>query len=270
MDLYYRELGEGSPIVILHGLYGSSDNWMSLGRELAKRHRVILVDQRNHGRSPHCPSHTYPDLVADLYELFLNLRLTEVVLLGHSMGGKTAALFAYQYPHLLSGLVVADITPFGSADGNTVGNEQGAMHQKILLALLNLSLDTASSREDLDRELSATLPVASLRQFLLKNVKREENGSFGWMLNLEALSENLPELMAPSLPAVLDKPIAVRTQFIKGELSPYMREGQISRLGSYFSEYRVDVIPGAGHWLHAEKPTEFLSVLNLFLESLEA
>lgn len=267
MELFYRELGEGNPIVVLHGLYGSSDNWMSLGRELAKNYRVIMVDQRNHGQSPHCPSHTYFDLVEDLYELFLNLRLTDAVLLGHSMGGKTASLFSHLYPHLLGGLMVADIIPFGGKQISGEGSEQANMHKKILQSLLNLNLQTAQSREELDKELQETLPILSLRQFLLKNVKRDDSGHFQWSLNVEGLNENLGALMAPSLPENIS-PIIVETLFIKGEKSPYMRPEQIELIGNYFSNYRVEEIKNAGHWLHAEKPMEFLSIVQKFLSAL--
>lgn len=267
MELFYRELGEGNPIVILHGLYGSSDNWMSLGRELANHYRVILVDQRNHGQSPHCPSHTYLDLAEDLYELFLNLRLTDVVLLGHSMGGKTASLFAHLYPHLLRGLIVADIVPFDIKQVSSEGGEQAEMHKTILHSLLNLNLKTVQSREELDEALQVNFPALSLRQFLLKNVKRDDSGNFQWTLNVEGLYENLEALMAPSLSDDI-APINVETLFIKGEKSPYIKSEQEGLIGNYFSNFRVESIKNAGHWLHAEKPKEFLSIVQQFLSVL--
>jgi pimeloyl-ACP methyl ester carboxylesterase len=135
MRLYYRELGKGEPLVILHGLYGSSDNWMSIGRELSSKYRVILVDQRNHGQSPHNNSHTYSDLALDLLELFDLLHLGEAIIVGHSMGGKVAMLFAAQYPDKVKALVVVDILPYSYREENGFGNTQEHEHRKILAAL---------------------------------------------------------------------------------------------------------------------------------------
>ncbi|HCX98921.1 MAG TPA: alpha/beta hydrolase [Bacteroidales bacterium] len=268
MDLFYREMGSGEPIVILHGLYGASDNWMSIGRELSKQNRVILVDQRNHGRSPHSTVHTYDLMVSDLHRLFEKLSLQNAVILGHSMGGKTASLFAYQYPQLLKGLVIADIIPFGLDKQLGQDIEQINVHKQIFSGLLSLDIKSVSNRDDLDSALSVSVPNKMVRQFLLKNVKREDDGSFGWMLNVEALSQNLESLILPSLPFDVEHQISVKTQFIKGEKSPYISAEGIARIGSYFSNYRVDVISNAGHWLHAENPRDFLSVLYEFLNSL--
>lgn len=268
MDLFYREMGSGEPIVILHGLYGASDNWMSIGRELSVQNRVILVDQRNHGHSPHSITHTYSNMVFDLHQLFGKLSLKNAVLIGHSMGGKTASLFAYQYPEFLKGLVVADIVPFNLGSKPSIDKEQMLVHQKIISGLLNLDVKSANSRGDLDSALSVSVPNKMVRQFLLKNIKREDDGTFGWMLNVEALSQNLESLMSPSLPYENNNQVSVRTQFIKGEKSPYMNAEGIARIGDYFSNFRVDVVSNAGHWLHAENPREFLSVLSEFLSSL--
>jgi len=268
MELFYRELGSGEPLVILHGLYGSSDNWMSIGRLLSEKYRVILVDQRNHGQSPHSPNHSYADMVADLYELFIKLNLTDAILLGHSMGGKTAALFAYSNPHLLKGLVVADIIPFPISGSSHLDTELISMHRRIMSGLLSLNIESAKSRDDLDAALSVSVSNRMVRQFLLKSVKRNEDGSFVWMLNIEVLSQHMEKLMAPSLPQSVDKPIAVKTQLIKGEKSSYMSSEGMQEVDRYFSNYRLDVIGNAGHWLHAENPKGFIDALSSFLESL--
>ncbi|HNS29942.1 MAG TPA: alpha/beta fold hydrolase [Tenuifilaceae bacterium] len=159
MKLFYREMGEGSPLVILHGLYGSSDNWVTIGRELAKDFRVILVDQRNHGQSPHSTQHTYPSMVDDLTELIDCLGLERINLVGHSMGGKTAMLFAHRYPHRAKSLVVIDIAPTGYDSAKTaVGSGQRDLHSRIIAALSQLDLKVATSREQLDELLAISIP----------------------------------------------------------------------------------------------------------------
>lgn len=266
MELAFREIGAGNPIVILHGLYGSSDNWVSIGRELSSTHRVILVDLRNHGNSPHSSEHSYLLMVADLHELFSNLGLRQAILLGHSMGGKVAARFAWQYPQLLKGLVIADILPFESASEGGRSAEQQKTHEGILASLLNLNLENLSSRDQLDKALAISIPNRTLRLFLLKNLQRDGLGSFQWKINVEALAANLQNIMQSAFPPEMDGRVEVPTQFIMGEVSPYMDALGVDEIGSYFASFKVDVVLEAGHWLHAEKPLEFMYYLKRFLQ----
>lgn len=263
MKLFYRELGEGSPLVILHGLYGSSDNWMSIGRELSKNYRVILVDQRNHGRSPHSSSHSYYDLAEDLLELFNHLNLQQSILIGHSMGGKTAMLFTALNPVMISKLVVADILPFSSA--SNMNFDQLKMHRSILSSLLMLHPENATSREELDKALSISITDSAVRQFLMKSLKRNDRGTFSWVINVQSLSDNISELMDSVLPFDGFSKVDVPTLFIKGERSNYMHSKGMQDLKDFFTNYSVVEVANAGHWLHAENPSAFLNFLVSFL-----
>jgi esterase len=268
MKLFYRELGNGDPIVILHGLYGSSDNWMSIGRELSNNYRVILVDQRNHGRSPHSTTHAYADLAQDLFELFNELSIPKATVIGHSMGGKVAMLFAKLYPQLLKALVVVDILPSSYRSGESLGFNQEKVHRSILTSLSQLKPEIAKSREEIDATLAKNIPDKMVRQFLLKSLKRNERGGFSWILNVEGLIQNIEALMDPVNIAEGDEQIDIPTQFIKGEKSDYINKQGEQLLEVIFSNYKVDSVPNAGHWLHAENPNGFMQVLNSFLKSV--
>ncbi len=261
MELFYRELGQGQPVVILHGLYGSSDNWMSIARELSKDYRVILVDQRNHGQSPHSMSHTYNDMAKDLKELLDKLAIERVSLLGHSMGGKTATLFTSQYPDMVYKLVVVDILPF-AMDVNRHEQEHG----KILSALLMLRPELASTRSELDAALAEHVKSKPIRQFLLKNLKRDKGGAYQWTLNVEAISYNLSHLMGAVFSADNKSTIDVPTLFVKGEMSGYIPKDSETLLEGMFSDYRISTVPNSGHWLHAENPNFFIDVVEKFLQ----
>ncbi|MFP4555900.1 MAG: alpha/beta fold hydrolase [Bacteroidales bacterium] len=262
MELFYREIGEGEPVVILHGLYGSSDNWMSIARVLSSNYKVILVDQRNHGRSPHSMSHSYKDMVDDLKELLEKLELQKVSLMGHSMGGKTATLLTAQYPERVNKLIVVDILPI-AMDVNRLEQEHG----KILSALLMLRPELASTRSELDATLAKHVKSKSVRQFLLKNIKRDKDGAFQWTLNVEAISYNLSHLMGSVFNTESEAAIDVPTLFIKGEMSDYIPNDSPKLLDGMFNNYKISIVPNAGHWLHAENPKFFLNLIEDFLQT---
>jgi pimeloyl-ACP methyl ester carboxylesterase len=268
MELFYRELGGGEPIIILHGLYGSSDNWISVGRQLSDRFRVILVDQRNHGRSPHSQSHTYHHLAQDLLELTNRLELSNATLVGHSMGGKTAMQFAALYPNLVKALVVVDILPTSYRSLDSVGFNQEKVHRSILSTLSLLRPEMMKTREEIDNSLANGVSDRMVRQFLMKSIKRDEKGVFSWILNVEGLIQNLDSLMDRiSLNDELNK-IAVPTLFIKGETSGYINKEGEEHLNELFSNFKVEIVENAGHWLHAENPVGFMKVLNNFLKEI--
>lgn len=264
MKLFYREIGEGEPIVILHGLYGSSDNWMSVGRGLASSYRVILVDQRNHGQSPHSNSHSYNDLAIDLRELFTDLSIKNAVLMGHSMGGKAAMLFAIMNPEAVSKLIVVDISPVSYRDSVTFTSHERE-HANIISALLSIDVNALSSRSQADELLSRTISDFRIRQFLLKNLKRDHNDRFTWALNLDALSHNLPMLMDSILADSFNGKIETPTLFVKGEKSPYIEIGHEQIIREIFTRVTIASIPNAGHWVHAEQPDLFFNAITRFL-----
>jgi len=267
MKLFHKILGEGSPIVIAHGLYGSSDNWISIAKELAQKHQVILVDLRNHGQSPHSNSHSYSDLADDLFELFNKLNLTQATLVGHSMGGKAAMQFAINHPDKLKALIVVDIAPKSYADANGY-SPQAKEHLAILSALRELPLSTITSRTDADEWLSNKIKSLSVRQFLLKNLDRDENNKFVWKLNLDALWQKLPALMSGiktpvNFASIKNLPVLV----IKGELSPYIdKKEDLPLFENLFIGSIITTIEGAGHWVHAEKPQQVIDAIENFLD----
>jgi pimeloyl-ACP methyl ester carboxylesterase len=267
MKLYCRKSGSGNrEIIIVHGLYGASDNWMSIASALSDKYRVLVPDQRNHGRSPQSEEHNYDLLANDLYELIKTETKGKVILIGHSMGGKTVMRLALKHPEVIEHLVVVDIAP---KDYNTFTNyaEVTNNHQKILETLKALRPETMSSRKEMDNALKTALPSKQLRQFLLKNVKRNSNGSYYWQLNIDALINHLPEIMNGF--SQLDegsKFNAAPVLFIKGEKSPYIKQEDTMSIIHYFPQAQIVTIPHAGHWVHSEQKDLFLKTLDYFLE----
>ena len=267
MKLFHRVIGEGKPIVIAHGLYGSSDNWISIAKQLSTKYKVILVDLRNHGQSPHSSSHSYSDLADDLFELFNKLNLSQATLLGHSMGGKAAMQFAINYPNKLKSLIVVDISPRPYADANGYA-PHAKEHLAILSALRELPLKELTSRAEADTMLANKIPSLQLRQFLLKNLDRNESNQFIWKLNLNALWQKLPSLMGGVKTKEGYIPSkALNVLFIKGALSPYINlEADKPLINKLFPSAQIISIPNAGHWVHAEEPKLFIETIENFLE----
>ncbi|MGQ1946009.1 alpha/beta fold hydrolase [Geofilum sp. OHC36d9] len=267
MKLYYRETGTGNrEVIIVHGLYGASDNWLSVASALSDKYRILLPDQRNHGRSAHSEEHNYDVLVKDLYELIKTETKGKVILIGHSMGGKTVMRLALEHPEVVEHLVVVDIAPknYGTFTNYAeVTND----HLRILKTLKALKPETMGSRKEMDDALKPVFPAKQLRQFLLKNVKRNSNGTYYWQLNIDALINHLPEIMDGF--SQLDEKTkfnAAPVLFIKGEKSPYIKQEDTMPILRYFPQAQIVTIPNAGHWVHAEQKDLFLKTLTYFLE----
>jgi len=265
LNLFYREFGTGDPLIILHGLYGSSDNWVSIAHALEAQFRVILVDQRNHGQSPHSNEHNYKLLSRDLKEFCDKLSLQKTILLGHSMGGKVAMQFTTDYPDRVKSLIVVDIAPWGHLENVETLNILNE-HKKIIEGLSSIPLKAISSRIQADEYLSKWVPQESVRQFLLKNLKREFDGTFTWKLNLSAISRNIECMMDGVKFDSTNRSSKIKTLFIKGELSNYIPESKINDLKVFFQNSEIAVISNSGHWVHAEKPKEFVSEILRFLK----
>lgn len=257
-------MGEGPPIVILHGLYGSSDNWMSIARKLSDTYTIFLPDQRNHGQSPHSIRHDYSEMTTDLEELVNENIKGKFSLLGHSMGGKTAISFALKNPGLLDSLIVADISPFSRhpEDFSIVDS-----HTKITSILLHTDLETAQSRKEAEVKVLSAFEDKRLASFLLKSIYRNENGKFAWRINAPAIYNNLEKLMAgvivpeSAAAGVTGFPVL----FIRGSNSDYLPESHFNNLRLLFPAAEIYTIPEAGHWLHAEKPDEFSDIVRKFI-----
>jgi esterase len=252
MKLYSQTIGEGQPLVILHGLFGSSDNWRGIAKTLSDYAKVISVDLRNHGLSPHSSEQTYALMVEDLAELFEQLQLTKVNIIGHSMGGKVAMAFSQRYPQLIDKLVVVDIAPKQYQDE----------HSAIFKALLALDLALFTNRRDVDNALKMTLPNKAVRQFLLMNLDLSGD-KLRWRLNLQALYANYPRL----LEAVCeDETVMIPSCFIRGGQSDYIVDDDEDLIRTCFPYSELLTIEQAGHWLHAEVPQQFLSKITEFFD----
>jgi esterase len=264
MNLFYRKFGHGCPLIILHGLYGSSDNWVSFARSLSKHFKIYIPDQRNHGQSPNHNHHTYEDLRNDLAEFIHEHSIIKPVLIGHSMGGKTAMFFASKYPELIRALIVIDISP-RQYNEDEEENPRFLKHRDILRILSELPVGDFRSREDADKALLKYIRIERIRHFLLKNLTRDEKGSFIWKLNLPVLRSNLPHILAgleKQKPFSGDCPVL----FIKGELSDYISEKDVRLIKTIFPGAQIKTIEGTGHWVHAEKPDELFNTIYEFLK----
>jgi esterase len=254
LKLYYKSIGAGMPLFILHGLFGSSDNWLTLGKQLAESHQVILPDLRNHGQSPHSDHWEYEIMAEDIYELVSSLAMEKIVLMGHSMGGKTAMLFADKYPDFIEKLIIVDIAP----------RAYPVRHQKIIDGLLSIDLSAIGSRKEADNQLAGFVPELGIRQFLLKNLDRDDDGAFVWKINLPVIRDHLENVGAATIPT---SEIMVPTLFIRGIKSDYVTDEDIMEIRNHFADASIESMGNAGHWLHAEQPEAFLKTITGFLES---
>lgn len=253
--LHANTLGEGTPLLILHGFLGMSDNWKTLGRKYAENgFEVHLLDQRNHGRSFWSEEFDYPAMAADLLYYMDERNIDKAMLIGHSMGGKTAMQFACTNPHRATRLIVADIAP----------KRYPPHHQQILNALDSLPLESLESRTGADESLALHIRDRGIRQFLLKNLYWVEPGRLGLRINVEVLKHKMEEIGA-ALPegARFEGPVL----FLRGGNSDYVTEEDLPLIRSHFPGANLETLEGAGHWLHAEKPEAFLQMSLEFLNS---
>lgn len=250
MKLHYRELGEGKPLVIVHGLFGFSDNWQTHGKRLSEYYRVIMVDLRNHGHSDWSDDFSYDLMVSDLKELFDDLQLKDIILLGHSMGGKAAMRYALDYPAYLEKLIVVDMGI----------KSYRPHHQSILQALNTLDLDSIKNRSEADAHMSQYVENYGERQFLLKNIYWIEKGKMAWRMNFKVMEREMTEILS----ALPEGESMIQTLFIRGGNSRYILDEDISAIEERFADSEVVTIEEAGHWVHAEKPEEFLDTVLAF------
>jgi pimeloyl-ACP methyl ester carboxylesterase len=253
MQLHFQTYGHGAPVLILHGLFGSLQNWQTISRRLGTHFQVFALDQRNHGASPHSAEMNYRVMVEDLLEFLESQHLNRASLIGHSMGGKTAMMFSLLYPERVDKLIGADIAPRGYPPH----------HQQILEALMGLNLSSFRSRGEIDAALATAIPEIAVRQFLLKNLAHEPNGGFSWKLNLPAIQANYSRLNeAMPNDHSFDRPAL----FLRGEASDYIRDSDWPLLQQLFPRAELVTLPAAGHWLHVDAAEKFLAAVQKFLE----
>jgi len=264
MKLFYRKYGEGPPLFILHGLYGSSDNWATIAKGLSDVFTVYLPDQRNHGQSPHSDIHDYESMRDDLYELVSELKIKKFFLAGHSMGGKTAISFALKYPEMLNGLLIADISPFANEVNNKPAHHH---HNSILEAMLSIDLVKISRRDDAESLLKEKIKDEKIRGFILKNLKRSMENNFYWKLNAASLLNNLEKIMEGiDCDEVTTRPITgFPVIFLKGAESDYILPGDYNNILKIFPVAEFIVVEKAGHWIHADRPDEVIMNLKRLL-----
>ena len=253
MKLFYRPSGQGDPLIILHGLFGSSDNWYTLAKVFAEHFQVFLVDQRNHGQSPKSEEFDYKLLTEDLHEFIQEHSIGKAVIIGHSMGGKVAMNFAVKYPEQLSNLLVVDIVP----------KPYPVHHDAILEGLKAIPLSPLNSRNDADKMLSDYVSEPEVRQFLLKNLSRKATGVFEWKINLDAIDRNIE---AMGLGMIYSGKYDGPSLFIKGKKSKYYTEGDETLIKSIFPNAEFATLD-TGHWVQAEKPDEFASLVLNYLSN---
>lgn len=251
MKLQHRILGEGKPLIILHGLFGNSDNWQTHAKRFSEYYQVILVDQRNHGHSDWSDDFSYDLLAADLRELIEDLGFEKVNLLGHSMGGKAVMRYAQLYPDSIEKMIVVDM-----------GIKEYPMHHQQILAGIDAVNQTAmDSRSQAEQILQQFVPEVGTRQFLLKNLYWKEKNKLEWRMNVRVLEKEMSEI----LKALPEEEVFVQTLFILGALSHYVLESDIPSIEDQFPDSTFISIENAGHWVHAEKPEEFINAVLEFL-----
>ncbi len=254
MKLFFKKYGnDGSDLIIIHGLFGMSDNWNTLGRKFSKHFKVHLIDLRNHGRSPHSTEFNYDVMCEDLIEYIEDYSIKKPIVIGHSLGGKVAMKLAFTHTEILEKLLVADISP---RRYNT------DFHENLLKILYRLPLEDFSRREDIEEVLAETFENRGMRLFLMKNLYRNEDKKFAWRFNIDVLLEKVSNIQEAEF---INSICNVPTLFIRGGESNYVTLEDEIIIKKHFSNFNISTIEGAGHWLHAEKPDLFYDEVIKFI-----
>lgn len=249
----FKKLGQGKPVIILHGFLGTLDNWMSVGKALSENYEIYLVDQRNHGLSPKSDTFSYDDMAADLMQFIEDQKLKDPVLIGHSMGGKTIMQFSAKHPDTFSKMIMVDIAP----------KYYPVHHQDILDGLLSIDIKNLTERSEADEQLSKFVKERGIRQFLLKNLDREKEG-FTWKANLEVLNRDIEKLgQEINGKNLTKKPVF----FIAGEKSDYIKKEDREKIKEMYPNAQTLNIKDAGHWVHAEQQEAFLKTIKYLLDN---
>jgi esterase len=254
MNSYFREYGSSSapPLVILHGLLGSSDNWHSFSQRFSEHFHTYALYARNHGRSPHSDHFNYQVMAEDVVEFMAQHRISSTSLMGHSMGGKTAALISLLYPECVQRLIVIDIAP----------RVYTTHHDQVFDALLSLDVSSFKYRKDIDETLSQKITDVSVRQFLMKNLMRDNSGRFHWKMNFAVIEKNYTRINE-ELPQ--GRQFHGPTLFICGENSDYIQMKDLPLISQNFPKAQFVIIKNAGHWVHMDAQEEFSNVVLEFL-----
>lgn len=254
IQLNYKKWGEGPAIIVLHGLFGSLDNWATLSRQWADSFTMYLVDLRNHGKSPHTDTHTLSDMVHDLVDFIETHHIDQPVVLGHSMGGKVAMELALEHPDLVGGLIVVDIAP----------KQYNRGHDYIFNGIHSLDLDRVTSRKEIQEILKQSIPNESEVLFLSKNIDRSKDG-FSWKINVDTLEKDYEEVIREiGTGRIYNGNVLV----VRGSASSYIKDEDFNQIRALFPHSRLETIPGAGHWVHADNPEAFDICVREFMAQL--
>ncbi len=254
MELFYRQYGTGQPLIILHGLFGISDNWVTMGRKLSERFSVYLLDLRNHGQSPHSSTFNYMVMAEDIYHFIEEHELHQPILIGHSMGGKVAMQYALEYPESIKKLGVIDISMRDYPDRQH--------HINMIKSMQALDFSQVSTRNEIEDVLAPLIPSKAIRLFVMKNLERVDKNTFNWRLNLDDIYQNLDLIFEGiSHDNISDCP----TLFVRGGQSDYIIDSDIPKMKKYFPNSQLKTIEKATHWVHADSPNELFELLDEFL-----
>ncbi len=253
MPLHHKHQGQGAPLVLIHGLFGSLENLGAIARILAQDFSVYSIDLPNHGRSPHFESTSLSSMTKQVAEWMAQHKLENAHIVGHSLGGKTAMELALTRPALVDRLVVMDIAP----------SKYPPHHSDVFEGLLSVDIDNIRSRAEADEAMKPHVPEMAVRSFLLKNIQRDASGHFSWRMNLNALHTHYAELICGSSDNVFDSD----TLFLKGGASDYITEKNRDDIMRRFPKSSLKVVANTGHWLHAEKPEIVSKLIQRFLIS---
>ncbi len=251
VQLNTKKLGNGKPIFILHGLFGSLDNWQTIANELLKHFTIYLIDLRNHGKSPHTHDMTYKLMSEDIQKLMLDEKLEKINIIGHSMGGKVCYQLLNDISNQIEKAMIIDIAPKRYKGG----------HDEVFKAMFSLDLDRLTKRSDAEFIISQYIPEKSVQQFILKNLDRQSDHCFEWKFNLETLYNEYDKICEE---IIFDKVCNAPTRIISGSLSQYVTQAEIDKMKTHFSNLSWHIVEDSGHWVHAEKPKEMLDEITSF------
>ena len=253
MEINFKSYGEGKPVVILHGLLGSLDNWISISKSLSKNFKIIILDLPDHGKSPHTTRFSYNKIAEQLHFFFENNSLRNISIIGHSMGGKIGIKYVDLFPENIDKLIVVDIT-------NKEYSSKRFDHISLAINALNKTKITSRSQADLISK--NFIPIEGERNFILKNLKRIGD-HFVWAPNVNLL---LNSMSCISSEILLKSPVKKDVLFIKGAKSHYINKEDINRLKESFLNYKINEISNSGHWVHSENPRDFINSVMHFLK----
>lgn len=258
MKLHFNKTGEGQPLIILHGLFGSGDNWTTFARNIASHGFVVYtIDLRNHGRSEWSDEHNYKVMSTDVHEMIVSENLQHAIVLGHSMGGKVTMQLAIDFPESVEKIIVADIGP----------RYYEPHHQQILKGLNALDFNAVKTRNEAEKELALYIDDVGTRQFLLKNLYWKTDAELAYRFNLDALTNNIEEV---GKEIISSQPVSIPALFIGGERSNYIKPEDHTSIKNIFPNSEIITIPNAGHWIHADQPALLMEAVLKFVQKLEA